>query len=608
LLLGSVWSATAQTIEVSRIEPPFWWTGMKNTHLQLMVYGQGIASVNPTINWPGITIDSLTRTGNNNYLFVNITIGADAQPGSFQIVFEKGGKRNKPLTAQYSLKSRDEASALRKGFGLNDVIYMLMPDRFANGDPTNDNIPGMLEKADRSNPDGRHGGDLRGLMNHADYFNTKVGATMLWINPLLENNMPSYSYHGYAITDYYKIDPRFGTNEDYRTLSDLLKKHNTGLIMDAVFNHCGLNHWWMKDLPTSTWIHSFPEFTRSNYRAETLMDPYASSIDRSEMLTGWFDHGMPDLNQKDPLLATYLIQNTIWWIEYANLNGIRMDTWPYADARFLANWISAVTAEYPHFTILGEAWLQKESHTAYFQANPKSNINPEANLRYLTDFPLHYAMNRAFREQESWTGGVADLYYVLSQDFIYHEPQHLMTFLDNHDVMRFFTAQEKNINRWELAVTFLLTTRGIPVIYYGTEILMEGDKSKGDADLRRDFPGGWAGDSSNAFTGAGMTQNQQFAAEYFAQLARWRTSGLFSGNLVHYVPRDGVYVYFRSDQKSKGSMIILNNRAEQVNLDLSRFRKELQDVPMMLDVRSNRMVPMTEPLSLPPKSAMILTR
>jgi len=457
-LIMPLFSQYEMPATLRHVEPPFWWTGMADNTLQIMVYGRSVASTKPQINYPGVEITQIHRTGNPNYLFIDLTISPDALPGQFPISFPGQGRPKKPLTYTYELRRREEGSAQRPGIDPNDVIYMLMPDRFANGDPSNDNMPGMTEQADRSNPDGRHGGDLKGIIDNVSYFSDRVGASVLWINPLLENNMPRYSYHGYATTDYYRIDPRFGTNEDYRQLSDLLKQRGMKLMKDMVFNHCGLHHWWMDDLPASSWVHTFPEFTRSNYRAETLMDPYASYPDRTEMLTGWFDTSMPDLNQKDPFLARYLIQNSIWWIEFAGLNGIRMDTWPYANTQFMANWIDAVMKEYPNFFILGETWLQKESHTAWFQQNPGSAVNPNANLLYLTDFPLHYAMNRAFRSHDSWTTGVADLYYVLAQDFLYHKPDNLVIFPDNHDLMRYFTEQENNLDRWKMGMTFLFIT------------------------------------------------------------------------------------------------------------------------------------------------------
>jgi neopullulanase len=597
-------AAQKTTPAIVRMEPPFWWTGMKNNTLQIMVYGNDISKTVPTVTHMGVLLDSVVRTENPNYLFLCCTILDDAPTGTFQIIFDTGKK--KKITASYELRARVPGSSYRSGIAPTDIVYMLMPDRFANGDPANDNKPGMLEKADRTNPDGRHGGDLKGILDNVSYFNKQVGATVLWINPLLENNMEAYSYHGYATTNYYQIDPRFGDNEDYRKLSLELKKHNTKLMKDIVFNHCGSNHWWMRDLPTKTWVHQFPEFTRSNYRAETLMDPYASEVDLAEMLTGWFDTTMPDLNQQEPLLARYLIQNSIWWIEYADLNGIRMDTWPYADADFLADWIAAVNHEYPNFTILGETWLQKEAHTAWFQANAMNRINQVANLKYLTDFPLHYAMNRAFREKDSWTGGLADLYYVLSQDFLYEKPDNLFVFLDNHDLMRFFTVQEKDPKRWEMGVTFLMTTRGVPVIYYGTEIQMEGDKGKGDADLRKDFPGGWPGDSVNAFTGEGLSDALLKARMTMKNLASYRTEGYFNGKLIHYIPRDGVYVYFRQPDEFTTMMLIFNNNDHEYALDLNRFRIELGNASEAIDIKEKQKITLSSQMQIPPKTSLVL--
>lgn len=586
---------------LNHVEPPFWWTGMAETSLQLMIHGRGIAGTNPHCTYPGVSVRNVHRTDNPNYLFIDLDIAPDTEPGSFLITFHGAARVKKPLTYVYELRQRDPGSAQRPGISSRDIIYMLMPDRFANGDTANDNMPGMKETAGRNNPDGRHGGDIQGIVNHLDYFQNTIGVTALYINPLLENNMPAYSYHGYATTDFYQIDPRFGTNESYRQLSSLLKSRGMKLIKDMIFNHCGLHHWWMDDLPTSTWIHQFPEFTRSNYRAETLMDPYASEPDRTEMNTGWFDTSMPDLNQKDPFLARYLIQNSIWWIEYAGLNGIRMDTWPYADGEFMSSWIRAVMKEYPNFFLLGETWLQKESHTAWFQQNPATAHNPSAQLRYLTDFPLHYAMNRAFRDHDSWTTGVSDLYYVLSQDFLYSNPENLITFPDNHDVMRFFTQQENNFERWKMGMIFLFSTRGIPVIYYGTEILMDGDKGKGDGDLRRDFPGGWSEDQVSAFTGKGLTPQQQEALSLFRTLTRLKSEGVFEGALVHYIPRDGIYTYFRGDSV----MVVLNNNARQVPFSTDRFLHRFTFPIQVTDLITGRELTIDHGFQLQPKSAQV---
>lgn len=605
-LLG-IGSTVAQ-IRIDRLEPPCWWTGMSDPSLQLLVYGKGISEATPSVQHSGVLLDSVVRTENTDYLFLYLSIAPNTAAGRMEILFslpQKGKKKPQSVRYAYELKSRSPGSAQRQGFTPADVIYMLMPDRFSNGDPANDSMPGLLEKANRSNPDGRHGGDIKGIRNHIEYFK-ETGITALWVNPLVENNMPAYSYHGYAATDFYRIDPRFGTLEEYITLSDELRENGIGLIADMVFNHCGLKHWWMENLPTSTWIHQWPEFTRSNYRAESLMDPYAAEIDRKEMLAGWFDHGMPDLNQQDPLLATYLIQNSIWWIETAGLAGIRMDTWPYVDAGFTAKWIERIREEYPNFSILGETWLQKEAHTAWFQQNPGTSFNPQTNLTFLTDFPLSYAINRAFRDEDSWTGGLYDLYYVLSQDFMYANPKHLMTFVDNHDVQRFYSNQGSNYDQWDLAMTFLFTTRGIPVIYYGTEILMEGEKGKGDADLRKDFPGGWSGDSVSVMLGKGLSADQQKALSRFKELVKLRTEGRFhQGDLVHFVPRDGVYVYgWKNDHEEL--LVILNKNDKETTIDPARYRELLKEKKVGIEYFTGQVYDLTKPVILPARKPLVM--
>ncbi|HRZ42835.1 MAG TPA: glycoside hydrolase family 13 protein [Bacteroidales bacterium] len=595
-------------VKIERLEPPCWWTGMSDPSLQLLVYGKGISSTTPSVQYPGVLLDSVVRTGNPDYLFLYLSISPNTAAGKLEILFaapQKGKKKPPVIHHPFELKSRETGSAQRQGFTSSDVIYMLMPDRFANGDPANDSVGGMLEKANRSNPDGRHGGDIRGIRNHIGYFR-ETGITALWINPLLENNMHAYSYHGYAATDFYSIDPRFGTLDEYLSLSDELRKNGIGLIADMVFNHCGLNHWWMNNLPTSTWIHQWPEFTRSNYRAESLMDPYAAASDQKEMLEGWFDRGMPDLNQQDPLLATYLIQNSIWWIETAGLTGIRMDTWPYVDAGFTEKWIDRIREEYPKFSVLGETWLQKEAHTSWFQQNPATRFNSGSNLTFLTDFPLSYAINRAFRDEDSWTGGLYDLYYVLSQDFLYANPKHLMTFVDNHDVQRFYSNQGDNYNLWDLGMTFLFTTRGIPVIYYGTEILMEGEKSKGDADLRKDFPGGWADDTVSVLLGRGFSADQMKALNRFRQLVKLRTEGIYhQGDLVHFVPRDGVYVYGWSHYY-ENLLVILNKNSSETLFDPERFRELTGGKTLGIEYFTQEVYSLDKPFVIPPQKPLVL--
>ena len=485
ILLTVLQSYSLPLLSQLRVEPPSWWTGMADPSLQLLVHGEDIAKATVLIDKPGLFLQEVRQTGNPNYLFLDLLVEQDARPGTYTLVFEY--QREILAEYEYELMKRVPGSRDRQGFSSEDVIYLIMPDRFANGDPGNDNVEGMLEKADISNPDGRHGGDLAGITQRLGYLED-LGVTALWLNPVLENNMPAFSYHGYATTDYYQVDPRFGGNGAYLEFIDAAHEKGMKVIMDMVFNHCGSYHWWMNDLPDSGWVHAFPEFTRSNYRAETHMDPYASDFDRQRMLTGWFDRTMPDLDQTNEYLANYLIQNSIWWIEYAGLDGIRMDTYPYSDKAFMVEWIRRIRVEYPYFNVVGETWLQKESHTAYWQDEARNGDGYDSDLPTVTDFPMHYALIQAFTEEEGWTTGLSRLYYILSQDFNYPDPGNTVIFPDNHDLTRYFTSIHEDLDSWKMAMAFVLTTRGIPMLYYGTEFLMTGEESDGHGFIRQDFP------------------------------------------------------------------------------------------------------------------------
>ncbi len=587
-----------------RIEPPFWWVGMKNQNLQLLVHHPAIGQAKPSINYPGVSISNVHLAESPNYLFIDLKIDPSAKPGIFEIAFVSIDQKIN-FKVNYELKPRSVDSRNRDGFGPQDVIYMLMPDRFSNGDSANDNVASMLEKADRTNPNGRHGGDIQGIVNHTEYFK-KLGVTAVWVNPLLENNMEKYSYHGYAITDFYKIDPRFGTNDDYQLLSRNMQSKGIKLIADMVFNHCGLNHWWMKDLPFADWVHQFPEFTRSNYRSETLMDPHASADDRRLMNDGWFDNSMPDLNQENIFMANYLIQNSIWWVEYGNLGGIRMDTYPYSSQDFMKNWMGRIYEEYPNFNVVGETWLQSVPHTSWFQNNAFNNRRPNTNLQSLTDFPMMNSLNMAFNENDSWTEGAARFYMVLSQDFAYENPEKLVIFADNHDVSRFFSTQNTNIDHWKMGMGILMTTRGIPVIYYGTEILMEGKKDEGDAALRKDFPGGWQNDEKSVKDMESLTENELMAWKYMNKLLIFRQSSeaLKNGKLMHFIPMDGVYVYWRYSPNQK-VIVFVNNNKETKTVKMNRFDEALNGSQSFHNIITGHSMQVPSELNLESKSVTI---
>jgi len=571
LLLGT--QMFAQQISLERIDPPFWWAGMTNPELQLMVYGNNISKTSPVIDYDGVQINQIIKVESPNYLFLNITINTEAKPGSFDIVFKEGKKAK--LKYSFELKTRDSNPNLHKGFDNSDVIYLLMPDRFCNGNPENDDMPGMLEKANRKNPNGRHGGDITGINNKLDYLNN-LGVTAIWINPLLENNMPEYSYHGYAVTDLYKVDSRFGTNEDYVALVKQAHSKGIKVIMDMIFNHLGTGYYWKDDLPMQDWYNQWPEFTRSNYRGGVVSDPHASNYDYNKMVKGWFDVTMADLNQNNELMANFLIQNSIWWIEYAGLDAIRQDTYPYPYKDFMATWMQRVLEEYPDYNVVGEAWLSQSPAVAYWLNNNTNKDGYKSNLTNVFDFPLMYSISKAFNENEGWSTGTAQLYEVLSQDFVYSNPENIVTFADNHDGDRFYSKINKDINKFKLAMAFLMTTRGIPQIYYGTEILMDGEEHKGHGDIRKDFPGGWAEDENDAFSKEGRTAEQNDAFNFLRRLLNWRKSNatVQFGSLTHYIPENGVYVYFK-EYNGNTVMVLLNNTSEAKKVDLSRFSESI---------------------------------
>jgi glycosidase len=588
--------------KIDRIEPPSWFTGMKETSLQLMVYGKEIGSFNVFTDYRGVKVTTLVKTNNPNYLFVNLDISSTALPGNITLIFTRGKQK---LTYNYPLLAHPSEPAM--GFNASDVIYLLMPDRFANGDPANDNVEDMLEKADRTNPNGRHGGDLKGIADHLNYIKD-LGVTGIWLNPFLENNQSSFSYHGYSITDLYRVDPRYGSNEEFKDL--VSKAHNMGLklVMDMIFNHIGSGHWWMKDLPSSDWVHQFSSFTRTNYRASAYMDPYAAKSDADQMEKGWFDNTMPDLNQSNPLVETYLIQNSLWWIAYFGIDGIRMDTYPYPEKNMMSRWAKRVTDEFPGFFIVGEVWYQQEALTAYWSFNKINGDGYESNLPSVTDFPLSLATNRAFNEPDSWTDGVARFYLILSQDFLYSDPFRNVIFLDNHDLTRYFTQTGRRPDIYKMALAFILTTRGIPQFYYGTEIVMEGDKNRGDGFLREDFPGGWNGDAKNAFTGQKLSETEKDAYTFAKRLLNWRKGKevIHSGHLKQFIPENNLYVYFRYNAKETVMVVLNNSDKETRTITRDRYLEAMNGFTHGYEVITGAEINDLSSFKIGPKTAMII--
>lgn len=590
-------------VAIDHVEPPCWWTDMKNNSLQLMIHGKDIGKTKPFFEYKGVSLKGSASTG-DDYLFVDLSIGAFAKPGTIAISFKE--KDSVLITYKYELKARAKESARRQGFNTSDMMYLIMPDRFANGDPNNDDMPGMLEKADRKSPNGRHGGDIKGITDHLDYLQ-KLGVTTLWCTPLLENNLPAYTYHGYAATDLYKIDPRFGTNDSYREMVDAAHKKGIKVVMDMVFNHFGTNSYWMKDLPQKDWVNQWPEYTRSNYRGGVISDPYHSQFDQKKMSDGWFDHSMADFNQKNPYVAKYLIQNSIWWIEFAGLDGIRQDTYPYSDKDFMAEWMKTVREEYPNLNTVGEVWINYPAQVSYWLDNKTNKDGYRSHLSNAFDFPLMGAIQKAFTENEGWDTGMARLYEILSQDFLYSDPSKLITFADNHDIERMYPVL-KTVDNVKMALAFIATTRGFPMIYYGTEALSDRGDLQGDPGKRKDFPGGWQGDEVNVFNGENMSSDQKDILEYTSALFNWRkgNKAVQNGKLTHYIPEDGIYVYFRTLDKTAVMVIINNNEKYEKMLSTARFNENLKGFKTGKDIFSGSQIKDLSNIELPAKSVKII--
>ena len=600
-LLLSV-SAFAQ---IDKIEPPFWYAGMHNPELQIMFYGKNIAQYETTVS-NNIVIKNVVKTENPNYIFV--TIDTKNIPAS-DFVFSFKNKNKVAFTKKYSLKARRKNSAQRKSFDSSDLMYLIMPDRFANGNPNNDTDKSLNEKADRSLPGGRHGGDIEGIIKHLDYLE-ELGVTAIWSTPLCEDNDKVHSYHTYGQSDVYRIDPRYGTNEEYVRLSAELKKRNMKLIKDYVTNHWGAEHWMYKDLPTYDWIHQFPGFSQSNYRMTTQFDTNASAIDTKNCMDGWFVPSMPDLNQSNPLVLNYLTQNAIWWIEYADLDGFRVDTYSYNDKIGIAKWTKAITDEYPYFNIVGEVWMHDQAQMSYWQKDsPISAIQSyNSYLPSVMDFTLHDAFGNVFNEDKAtWNDGMIKVYDNFANDFLYPNVNNLLTFVENHDTGRFNHIYKNDFKKYQMAMAIIATVRGIPQIYYGSEIGMAGDKAKGDADIRQDFPGGWAGDKNNAFTKAGRTEEQAKFFDFSSKLFQWRKgkSVIHSGKMTHYIPEDNVYVYFRYDD-NETVMVIINNAAQAKTFKTSRFQENIKNFTTGKDVLTGKSINVKEDVTIDSKSVLIL--
>jgi glycosidase len=562
--------------KIDKIEPPYWWADMNHNQLEIMIYGKDIAKYKPTIANETIQLVEVKNTENDNYLFLTVDL-SKATVGNFKIDFARAGKKNN-FSYDYELKQRKENSKFRKGFDSSDAIYLITPDRFANADTTNDVVKRLKEiKINRKDDYGRHGGDLKGITNHLNYIN-EMGFTAIWPTPVLTNDMKESSYHGYAMTDLYEVDPRFGTLEDYITLSKKASEKGIKLIMDQVENHIGGGHWWMKDLPSNNWVNFQKEYLGgktviTNHRRTTNQDSYASEIDKKLMSEGWFVADMPDLNQNNQLLANYLIQNSIWWVETLDLGGIRQDTYPYPDKEFMSKWAGAIMAEYPNFSIVGEEWSTNPLLVGYWQKNAENKDGYHSNLISSMDFPMQKAIVDALNEDETWGTGLVKMYEGLANDFSYSDPKNIMIFPDNHDMSRIYTQLGGNLTKTKMALGYLLSLPRISQIYYGTEVLISDAKKPGDHGLiRTDFPGGWEGDTINAFTGEGLSKNQIEMQSFLKQVLNYRknSEAIHSGKTLHFGPEKGVYVLVRI-KNDEIVAVILNKNDKEINLDVSRF-------------------------------------
>ncbi|WP_163400774.1 glycoside hydrolase family 13 protein [Flavobacterium fluviatile] len=600
-----LFSASAKA-QIQKTEPPFWYAGMKNPELQIMFYGKNISQYEASVS-NNVVIKNVEKTENPNYLFVTIDT-KDVKAS--ELVFSFKIKNKVAFTQKYALKERRANSADRKSYDSSDLIYLIMPDRFANENPKNDSNASLTEKSNRQDPGGRHGGDVEGIIKNLDYISS-LGATTIWNTPLCEDNEKQHSYHTYAQTDVYRIDPRYGTNEDYARLSAELHKRDMKLVMDYVTNHWGISHWMVKDLPTKSWINQFENYTQTHHRREVITDIHASESDQEVCIDGWFVPSMPDLNLRNPLVAKYLTQNAIWWIEFANLDGFRVDTYNYSDKTAMANWAKSVTNEYPNFNIVGEIWMNNQANLAFWQKDSKIGAieNYNSNLPSVMDFTLQSQIGSVFNENEpGWDNGLIKLYNNFAMDFLYPNTNNILVFAENHDTDRMNHTFKYDLAKYKLAMTLLATVRGIPQIYYGSEIGMGGDKAKGgDADIRQDFPGGWAGDKNNAFTAAGRTAEQAAYFDFSSKLFNWRKSNeaVHSGKMTHYIPENNTYVYFRFTD-AKTVMVVFNNNAKEQIVKTNRFKENIKNYKSGKDVITGKTFDLASEITLEPKSALVL--
>ncbi|MFB9864853.1 glycoside hydrolase family 13 protein [Rufibacter immobilis] len=610
LVLLAFTGQAQQKAAITRVDPTFWWVGMKDQNLQLLVYGPNAGTFTYSIDYPGVTLVKAHTVENPNYAFLDLTLAPQTKPGSFTLTGRKGKQK---LTRQYQLKARtNEPKA--QGVNASDFIYLVLPDRFANADPKNDKFANMADtQADRSNPFLRHGGDLKGIQNHLGYFE-ELGATALWLNPIIENNQPlteeggtqRSAYHGYAFTDHYQVDRRLGGNDAYKKLIQAAHARGMKVVQDAVYNHVGSNHWFIKDLPSKDWLNQWPAYTNTSHKFQPTIDPHAAQADYDVLRKGWFVPHMPDLNQNNPFVANYLIQHALWTVEHFGVDAWRIDTYLYNEDEFMNRCNQALLNEYPKIHIFGESWVNNVVAQARFVQNT-INFPFKSNQPGTLDFVLFNAINDALNQNFGWDEGVSKIHQTLAQDAVYQDPMKLVTFLDNHDMNRYFSVIGEDLNKYKMGMTWLLTLRGIPSLYYGTEILMKNFKDPSDAEVRKDFPGGFAGDKQNKFTAAGRAERENEAVNFVKKLATYRknTPALHSGKLTQFVPQEGIYVYFRHDEK-KTVLVATNSTDKEAELKTERYKERLQGFSKARNILTDQNLNTLTTIKIPAKTALVL--
>ena len=603
-LVAALLTSPAFAGPIDRIEPPFWWQGFVHNELQIMVHGHGVGAFDVTVDYPGVTVNRIEHGDSENYLFIYLDIADDAKPGSFDLHFKS---EDFSVRRPYELREKNSDPEHVNGITAADVIYLITPDRFANGDPDNDTMEGLEDGLDRSDDYGRHGGDIAGITERLDYIRD-MGFTAIWLNPILENAMPEASYHGYAMTDLYKVDPRYGSNDQYVAMADKMRSMGMGLVMDMIANHIGSGHWWMDDLPTADWLNLPETRAITSHARTTNQDPYASEFDKRAFADGWFVSAMPDLNQQNPLLADYLIQNSIWWTEYLGLAGIRMDTHPYPDKHYMGEWSRRMVQEYPNLILTGEDWTGNPAIVSYWQRGKQNHDGFVSHMPSMLDFPLQISLQKSLTDEfEWWQSPWVAVYEMLGNDFLYPDPFKLVTFPDNHDMSRIYTQVDEDYDLYRLAMVFYATMRGIPSYYYGTEVLMSHPGTESHGAIREEFPGGWPDSNKNAFTGEGLSSDERAAQEFVRTLLNWRKDKavIHAGKLMQYAPIKQVYAYFRYDDNDT-VMVIMNQGQEAATVEQDRFAERLSDSATAEDVLTGRRYGMTGSLTIEPRSVLLL--